>query len=266
MVQFFPMQPAPHGVALSVVIPAYREAARLPRTLTACRSYLLGRGLTHEILVIDDGSPDDTASVAARFEGVTVLRYAQNRGKGYAVRYGMLRAQGERVLFMDADLATPMEELATLEAALDAHPDAGVAFGSRPLRESTLEVRQPLFRELSGRLFNKAVRVFATSGYADTQCGFKLFTAEASREIFTRCQLDGFSFDVELLFLALRLGFHPREVPVRWAHQEGAAAFQTRADYLKHGLRMLRDITKIRWMHRSVERLPAVSKLREPLR
>ena len=155
------MQPAPHGVALSVVIPAYREAARLPRTLTACQSYLLGRGLTHEILVIDDGSPDDTASVAARFEGVTVLRYAQNRGKGFAVRYGMLRAQGERVLFMDADLATPMEELATLEAALDAHPDAGVAFGSRPLRESTLEVRQPLFRELSGRLFNKAVRVFA---------------------------------------------------------------------------------------------------------
>ena len=246
-------------VQISVVIPAYKESARLPRTLAGCREYLLKRGLTHEILVVDDGSPDDTASVAASFEGVTVLRYVQNRGKGYAVRYGMLRAIGARVLFMDADLATPMEELSKLEAALDAHPDAGVAFGSRPLRESTLEVRQPLFRELSGRLFNKAVRIFATSGYADTQCGFKLFTAEASREIFSRCKLDGFSFDVELLFLALRLGFHPREVPVRWAHQEGAAAFATRADYLRHGLRMLRDVTKIRWMHRAVSSVVSAS-------
>jgi dolichyl-phosphate beta-glucosyltransferase len=250
MIQFPRMDSASPSVELSVVIPAYKEAARLPRTLVGCRDYLLRRGISHEILVIDDGSSDDTASVAASFDGVTVLRYAQNRGKGYAVRYGMLRARGDRILFMDADLATPMEELEKLEAALDNHPDAGVAFGSRPLRDSTLEVRQPLFRELSGRLFNKAVRVFATSGYADTQCGFKLFTAQAAREIFTRCKLDGFSFDVELLFLALRLGYRPQEVPVRWAHQEGAAAFATRADYLRHGARMLRDITRIRWMHR----------------
>ena len=246
------MDSASPRIALSVVIPAYREAERLPRTLARCREYLLHRGLVHEILVVDDGSTDETTAVAERFEGVTALRYENNRGKGYAVRYGMLRARGERILFMDADLATPMEELEKLEAALDAHPEAGVAFGSRPLRESTLEVRQPLFRELSGRLFNKAVRVFATSGYADTQCGFKLFTADAAREIFSRSKLDGFSFDVELLFLALRLGFQPREVPVRWAHQEGAAAFATRADYVKHGIRMLRDISKIRWMHRAV--------------
>ena len=243
-------------VALSVVIPAFNEAKRLPRTLEACRSYLLARRIAHEILVVDDGSSDDTGGVAEKFEGVTVLRCDRNRGKGHAVRYGVLRARGSRVLFMDADLATPMVELQKLEAALDAYPDAGIAFGSRPLRDSTLEVRQPIFRELSGRLFNKAVRIFATAGYADTQCGFKLFHADAAREVFSRCRLDGFSFDVELLFLALRLGYRPREVPVRWAHQEGAAAFATRADYLRHGIRMLRDVTIIRWMHRAVRPLP----------
>lgn len=238
-----------------MVIPAYNEAKRLPRTLVATLSYLQTRGLEAEILVVDDGSADNTTKVAQAFTGVTALRYEPNRGKGHAVRYGVLRASGERVLFMDADLATPIEELAKLEAALDA--GAAVAIGSRPLRESELTVRQPLLRELCGRVFNKAVQAVATPGIQDTQCGFKLYSREAAQEVFSRCQLDGFSFDVEALFLANRLGYRIAEIPVRWAHQEGAAAFPTRAAYLKQGLRMLRELVRIRVLHRTVKPLSA---------
>lgn len=245
--------PAP--MQLSVVIPAYNEAQRLPRTLVATLSYLQSRGLEAEVLVVDDGSTDDTSTVAATFTGVTALRYEPNQGKGHAVRYGILRASGERILFMDADLATPIEELVKLEAALDA--GATVAIGSRPLRESELTVRQPFLRELCGRLFNKVVQVLATPGIQDTQCGFKLYTHEAAHEVFSRCQLKGFSFDVEALFLAKRLGYRIAEIPVRWAHQEGAAAFPTRAAYLKQGLRMLRELVRIRVLHRAVKPLSA---------
>lgn len=244
---------------LSIVIPAYNEAQRLPRTLEATLGYLRARGLSSqaEVLVVDDGSRDATATVAAGFPGVTVLSYGGNRGKGYAVRYGVLRAAGERVLFMDADLATPIEELAKLEAALDS--GAAYAIGSRPLRESELTVRQPLLRELCGRAFNKIVQLAATPGIEDTQCGFKLLTRDAAQAIFSRCQLDGFSFDVEALFLARRLGLKVAEIPVRWAHQEGAAAFPTRAAYLKAGLRMLRDVVTIRTLHARVEPVSAAA-------
>lgn len=245
--------PAP--MQLSIVIPAYNEAKRLPRTLEALHAYIASRGLAAEVLVVDDGSSDDTYAVAASFPGVTALRYELNQGKGHAVRYGVLRAAGQRVLFMDADLATPLKELSKLDAALDA--GAGFAIGSRPLRESELTVRQPLLRELCGRLFNKAVQVLATPGIQDTQCGFKLLTREAAQEIFSRCQLNGFSFDVEALFLARRLGYRIAEIPVRWAHQEGAAAFATRGAYLKQGLRMIQDLIRIRVLHRTVEPLPA---------
>lgn len=245
---------------LSLVIPAYNEAKRLPRTLEASLAYVQARGLSAEILVVDDGSKDETAQVAAGYAGVHVLSYGGNRGKGYAVRYGVLRAQGERVLFMDADLATPIEELEKLEAALA--EGAAYAIGSRPLRESELTVRQPLLRELCGRAFNAIVQTLATPGIEDTQCGFKLLTREAAQAIFSRCQLDGFSFDVEALFLARRLGLKIAEVPVRWAHQEGAAAFATRSAYLKAGLRMLRDVLRVRRLHaRVVPVTPAAAPL-----
>lgn len=241
---------------LSIVIPAYNEAKRLPRTLEATLAYVQARKLDTEILVVDDGSRDETARVAESYPGVAVLGYGGNRGKGYAVRYGVLRAAGERVLFMDADLATPLEELTKLEEALDR--GAAYAIGSRPLRESELTVRQPLLRELCGRSFNKIVQLTATPGIYDTQCGFKLLTHDAAQAIFSRCQLDGFSFDVEAIFLARRLGLKVAEIPVRWAHQEGAAAFATRSAYLKAGLRMLRDVVKIRTLHAHVE--PVTSK------
>jgi dolichyl-phosphate beta-glucosyltransferase len=242
-------------VQLSVVIPAFNEARRLPRTLAATRAYLKERGISYEILVVDDGSTDDTAHVASAFPGVHLLSYGKNLGKGAAVRYGVLRAQGERVLFMDADLATPMEELEKLEGALT-QVGVGFAIGSRPLRESQLLVRQPWWRELCGRGFNKVVQLLATPGIQDTQCGFKLLTRDAAQAIFSRTTLNGFSFDVEALYVARRLGMGIAEVPVQWAHQEGAAAFSGRMQYLKQGVRMLTDLWQIRRQHRAVRPLP----------
>lgn len=268
-------QPLPqhNQTDLSVVIPAFNEARRIERTLTATLAYLAGRGggasFSFEVLVVDDGSGDDTAGVVTRWAAgngfaesvVRVLRYEPNRGKGYAVRHGVLRSVGARVLFMDADLATPIEELPKLEAVLDGHQGRSaasssvVAIGSRPLRKSELIVRQPLYRELLGKAFNKFVQVLAAPGIMDTQCGFKLFPGALARQIFALCTLDRFSFDVEVIYLARKLGGSVVEVPVRWAHQEGAAAFTTPRAYLLHGLQMLGDVPRIRWTHRHVRRL-----------
>jgi dolichyl-phosphate beta-glucosyltransferase len=249
------------GPALSIVVPAYNEAGRLPRTLEATARYFDRRGDTYEVLVVDDGSSDDTCGVARAWAGsranVRVLRYDDNRGKGHAVRHGVLQASGDRVLFMDADLATPIEEIEKLEAALTG--GASIAIGSRPLRESRLLVRQPWYREMAGRGFNKVVQLVATPGIHDTQCGFKLFTREAAYAVFSRCVLPGFSFDVEALFLARRLGYPVAEIPVRWAHQEGSAAFSSQTAFLTSGMRMLRDLFRIRWLHRAVRPAPTLA-------
>jgi dolichyl-phosphate beta-glucosyltransferase len=200
---------------LSVVIPAYNEALRLPSTLARVRDYLAGRGEEYEIVVVDDGSTDATAEVArAAGDLVRVLRHEPNRGKGFAARRGMLAAAGERRLMTDADLSTPIEELEGLEAALDRGYD--VAIGSRAVAGARIEVRQPAYREAMGRLFNVLVQALLLPGVSDTQCGFKLFTAAAAAAAFAPCRLDGFSFDVEALFAARRRGLRIAEVPVLW--------------------------------------------------
>jgi dolichyl-phosphate beta-glucosyltransferase len=223
--------------ALSVVIPAYNEALRLPVTLRKLRAHLAARGVAHEIVVVDDGSTDGTSEVArAADAAVRVLRHVPNRGKGCAVRRGMLAAAGERRLMTDADLSTPVEELAKLEAALDAGFD--VAIGSRAVAGACIEVHQPAYREAMGRAFNRLVRALLLPGLADTQCGFKLFTAGAAEASFGACRLDGFSFDVEALYVARRRGLRIAEVPVVWRNDAasrvglggGAAAF---ADLLR---------------------------------
>ena len=165
---------------------------------------------------MDDGSTDGTAEAAQAVggPGLVVLRNEGNRGKGYAVRRGMRAARGERRLMSDADLSTPIEELGRLEACLEAGHD--VAIGSRALPGARIEVRQPWYRENMGRLFNVFVRVLAVPGLRDTQCGFKLFSARAAEAIFTAARLDGFSFDVEALFIARQLGYRIAEVPVVW--------------------------------------------------
>jgi dolichyl-phosphate beta-glucosyltransferase len=227
-----------------VVIPAYNEALRLPSTLGRVRKHLAERGVAHEIVVVDDGSTDATAEVArAAGDVVRVLRHQPNRGKGYAARRGMLAATGERRLMTDADLSTPIEELAGLEAALDRGYD--VAIGSRAIAGARIEVRQPAYREAMGRLFNVLVQALLLPGLSDTQCGFKLFTAGAAEAAFSPCRLDGFSFDVEALYAARRRGLRIAEVPVVWRNDAatrvslggGGAAF---VDLLSIRLRALR--------------------------
>jgi len=215
---------------LSVVIPAFNEAERLPRTLGRLADYLRAFGRAHEILVVDDGSSDATAE-RARAAGATVLRNDKNRGKGHAVRRGMLEARGQRRLMTDADLSTPIEELKRFLETMDRGFD--VVIGSRALPGANIEVHQPWFRENMGRLYNLFVRALAVPGLRDTQCGFKLWTAAAARDAFAPARLDGFSFDVEALYLARKRGYRIAEVPVTWRNDAatrvglgtGSAAF-----------------------------------------
>ena len=222
---------------LSVVIPAYNEAERLPPTLRRVREYLDARGGSYEIVVVDDGSRDETVA-RAEAAGVRVLRNGVNRGKGYSVRHGMLAAHGARRLMTDADLSTPMEELPRLLARLD--EGYGVVIASRALPGANLEVRQPWYRENAGRVFNLCVRLLALPGLQDTQCGFKLFSAQAARDAFSAARLDGFSFDVEALFLARRHGHRIAEIPVTWRN-DAASRVGTFS-----GFRAFLDLLRIR--------------------
>lgn len=229
----------------SVVIPAYNESLRLPATLDSLLDYLERNGPSpFEILVVDDGSLDTTASVvegySARNSAVKLLRNPGNRGKGYAVRHGMLKAQGSWILFMDADLSAPIEDLPALQTAAE-RAGARVAFGSRALDRTLISVRQPFLRELSGRVFNLILHLIVGLPYSDTQCGFKLFEAGAAREIFSRQLLDGFSFDVEDLVIARARKIPVIEVPVRWSNVGGTTVT------LLRGLRSFTDLLVIRW-------------------
>jgi dolichyl-phosphate beta-glucosyltransferase len=222
---------------LSIVIPAYNEERRLPPTLARVREYLGALPLAFEIVVVDDGSRDATSEVA-RAQGATVVRNERNRGKGFAARRGMLLARGRRRLMTDADLSTPIEDLERLMARLDEGYD--VAIASRALPGSNVEVRQSAYREAMGRLFNRCVRVLAVPGLHDTQCGFKLFSAAAAEGSFAPLRLDGFSFDVEALFVARRLGYRIAEVPVTWRNDEASRVGSL------NGLRAFLDLGRIR--------------------
>ena len=204
------------------------------------RQYLDGSSWEFaEILVVDDGSRDATAA-AAEAAGVRVLRNPGNRGKGYSVRHGMLEAQGEWSLFSDADLSTPIEEIERLwKAAASEH--AQVAIGSRAVDRSLVGVHQPVFRETMGRVFNLTMRLVTGLPFRDTQCGFKLFESAAAREIFRRQRLDGFGFDVEVLYIAGRLGYRTLEIPVRWNDVAGTKVSAWR------GVKAFLDPAKVRW-------------------
>ena len=228
---------------LSVVVPAYNEEERLPRTLARLHEYYSQQGYPFDVAVISDGSRDGTNALVKEFAKshpqFQLVEYSPNRGKGYAVRIGMLQAKGDLVLFCDADLATPQEETEKLLAHIEKGAD--IAIGSRPLKESNLEVRQPFYREMLGRGFNKVVQMLAVPGIDDTQCGFKLFKRKAAQDVFNRCKLDGFSFDVEALIIARDLGYRIAEVPIRWSHQEGS-----KVSLVRDGMKMLRDLVRLR--------------------
>jgi dolichyl-phosphate beta-glucosyltransferase len=230
---------------LSVVIPAFDERARITMTLSRTLDFLAQHHPDSEVLVIDDGSRDDTAALVESFSEkdarVKLLRQPENRGKGAAVRRGVLASRGRFVLFMDADLSTPIEEVDKL--LVYAREGADVVIGSRGLAESDIRIHQPWAREAMGRVFNMLVRRIATLGFKDTQCGFKLFTRRAADAIFSRQKLDGFAFDVELLLIARDdLGYRIREVPVVWMH-----APNSKVSPVRDAQRMLRDVIKVRW-------------------
>jgi glycosyltransferase involved in cell wall biosynthesis len=206
--------------SISIIIPAYNEANRLPASLVKVKEYLSAAQWDFaEVVVVDDGSVDNTVQLA-RDAGVRVLQNPGNRGKGYSVKHGMLKAQGEWTLFTDADLSSPIGEVEKLWSALE-REHAQVAVGSRAVDRSLVGVHQPLLREAVGRVFNAAMRLVTGLPFKDTQCGFKLFQTSAGREVFSRQQLDGFGFDVEVLFIAKTLGLKSVEVPVRWDNVEG---------------------------------------------
>ena len=228
---------------LSIVIPAFNEGDRLPATLRALTAFLDEDGRRVEVIVVDDGSRDDTSVQVRQLEAIDsrirLIRLPQNRGKGYAVRTGVVNAAGAMVLFADADGATPFAELARLEAELVA--GARLAIASRGVRSRTTQVKARLYRRVLGRLFHAVVRLFAVRGIVDTQCGFKLFDAEAAHDLFSRMRMSGFSFDVEVLLMAMRSGYRVAEVPVNWTHMPGS-----KVRVLRDGLLMARDVLRIR--------------------
>ena len=232
-------------ISISIVVPAYNEEKRLPSTLEAITGYLRGKEWAFaEVVVVDDGSSDATAALvedlARQDETLRLIRNPGNRGKGYSVRHGMLEAKGEWRLFSDADLSTPIEELDKLLGEAE-RTRAEVAIGSRALDRSLVTRHQSPRRELAGRSFTLMMRLSMRLPYHDSQCGFKLFRARAAREIFRRVQLDGFGFDVEVLFLARKLGFPAVEVPVRWHNVEGTKVT------IGRGLDAFVDLARIRW-------------------
>ncbi len=206
--------------SISIVIPAYNEEGRLGQSLAKIQHYLEESTWEFcEIVVVNDGSRDRTAEVV-RAAGARLVENPGNRGKGYTVRHGMMEARGDWVLYTDADLSAPIEELDKLWEAVE-RDGAQVAIGSRAMDRSLIGVHQSLAREVSGRFFNLVMRLITGLPFRDTQCGFKLFEGKAAREVFSRQQLEGFGFDVEVLFIARKLGYRALEVPVRWDNVPG---------------------------------------------
>jgi glycosyltransferase involved in cell wall biosynthesis len=227
---------------VSIVVPAFNEAARIGDSIEKIDAFIRQSSIAIELIVVDDGSHDNTAEVVNRVQAkaIRLVRNPENHGKGYSVRQGILSASGKYVLFTDADLSAPIEELnKLLEVALKENAD--VVIGSRALDRQYIEKHQTRFRELGGMLFNLMVRLILGLQLHDTQCGFKLFHREKSRRIFEQQTICGFGFDPELLFLAKRNGLTIRETPVRWSHAEGS-----KVKFLRDGVRMFLDLARIR--------------------
>ncbi len=228
---------------LSIIIPSFNEELRLPATLEKIARYIERESRSTEVIVVDDGSTDRTAEVAESFRGkfsqLRDLANGTNRGKGYSVRHGSLEARGEMVLFTDADLSSPIEEAGKLFAALKDHD---VAIGSRAVDRRLIEVRQSIFREFAGIVFNKMVRIVLRLPFVDTQCGFKAFRRERCRVIFEQQTIERFGFDPVLVYLARHHGLSTVEVPVRWAHSPA-----TKVSMVRDSVQMFLDVMIIRW-------------------
>ena len=234
------------NLSLSIIIPAFDEAERLGESLKTIIAYLQNTKTAAEIIVVDDGSTDATTRVAESIFGekpeidARVVRYEQNRGKGYAVRTGLLEAKGDIALFSDADLSTPIEEMTKLIAPIRAD-EADVTFGSRALDRSLIGTHQPWRREQGGKVFNLIVKTLTGLPFWDTQCGFKAFRMSAFRPLLSVMKIDRFGFDVEFLYVANLAELRLSEIPVRWNHCEG-----TKVSVLRDSRRMFSEVGQIR--------------------
>lgn len=239
------------SVAVSVVIPAYNEERRLPPTLIDIIDFFDRKGCKYEVIVVDDGSSDNTSEVVRKFERVRsevrLIQLPKNQGKGHAVRLGVLNSHGARILFADADGATPIAEVDRLMAALDGGAD--IAIGSRAIASDDTKVSTSLHRKILGRAFNRCVNVILLPNISDTQCGFKLFSRKAGLFLFRKQTSDRFSFDVELLFLAHKVGLSIAEVPINWRNVPGS-----KVNLALDAMMMFRDVFRFRVLHRNVSR------------
>jgi dolichyl-phosphate beta-glucosyltransferase len=233
----------------SLVIPAYNEDSRIDACMRGVSEWLIHRpgGLDWEVIVVDDGSRDGTADRARRAaesHGVPLklISFPQNRGKGAAIRAGVLEALGDPILVSDADLSTPLSEWAKLGERLPTHP---VAIGSRAIQQDLVRKRQAFHRILLGRAGNRLIQLLAVPGISDTQCGFKLFSASTAKELFRVARVDRFAWDVEVLYLARRRGIPIAEVPVLWFNSP-----ESKVRVVRDAIQTLWDVARIRWMHR----------------
>ena len=239
---------------LSVVIPSYNEQARIEDTLTSVLAYLQARECSYEIIIVDDGSRDKTARIVdSKIHGLDCARliaYQPNRGKGYAVRQGMLTSRGEIAVFTDADLSTPVTEI---EVALKHVQDGfDVVIGSRAMAESKISRYQPQYRRVGSRVFNilrDGIVGVDISRFKDTQCGFKAFRGPVARRLFGLARVDGFMFDVETLYVATKLGYRIHEMPVHWTDMPGS-----KLRLVRDTARMFRDLAAIRFVHHNLVR------------
>ena len=227
---------------ISIVIAAFNEENRVGQSLQKIHQFLQGRKTDHEIIVVDDGSTDRTTPVVAELAQsiatLRIIRYEKNRGKGFALRTGVLASKGVLVLVSDADLSTPIEELDTLLPYLSEYQ---VAIGSRALALSNIVVKQPWWRQEMGKTFNRIVKLLVMDNFNDTQCGFKLFRGDVARELFREARIDRFAYDVEILALAIKKGYRVAEVPIQWLNDPAS-----KVNPIRDSLKMLVDLVKIR--------------------
>ena len=235
---------------LTVIIPAYNESARIGLTLERVLGYLRAQSYSWELIIVDDGSRDDTVEIVGEqiksAREARLIAYQPNRGKGFAVRTGVLAAKGEWVVFLDADLSTPPEEIEKALGYLRAGDD--MVIGSRALPESQIERQPPLYRRLATTIFDLVKHLLVGLWqFSDTQCGFKAYRQSAVRPLYKRAVIDRFMFDVEILYLAERKRLKVREMPVRWADAAGS-----KVRFFEGVVNMMKDLVRIRWAHRGV--------------
>jgi dolichyl-phosphate beta-glucosyltransferase len=236
-------------VTATLILPAYNEAGRIEECVRRVSEWTRGSpgGMAWEVILIDDGSSDDTARRArlcAKSEGLalSVLTYGENRGKGAAIKTGVLASAGDPVLVSDVDLSTPLSEWDKLAVKLPTHP---IAIGSRALQQDLVRKRQAFYRVLLGRAGNRLIQLLAVPGIRDTQCGFKLFRGDVARELFREARIERFAWDVEILYLARKRGLAIAEVPVLWFNSP-----ESKVRVVRDAVQTLFDVVRIRWIHR----------------